>query len=445
MPTKAELESQIIDLKAHNKDLEDKLKGTQSDVNTIEKSSASNPNKVRAEQQTDRELELEKLRLDAQLRVEGMKADVRKVVFGTMIVGLAVAFFPFAQELSNSWFARSVEEIRKEAEFAILQEKNRLAKELETQKFELEQSQQLASDISARREYLERLADEARSERIERQIIIAEFFSFLGEKEMRTQWEGFRDYLITKQANLNSERSQLLAKVNEAETSTSERESAEERLRQIERLQNPEQISQTGYNLSMPADSPSQSRIGRRMLQLAINEANTGVHEVAQSDRVADYWSSLGLPYTGLDRTFPWSAAFVSWVIKQSGNPHGLQLSPTHISNWRYASEKGLTIGPDGASPVPGDIAVRTRRESDVDAWNSQDALAPGFSGFVYEVNADEIVVIGGNASHSVRPTIWHRDDPRILGFIRLPDLTTVEAGGVNFDIDETDVNDSAE
>ncbi|MEM6899814.1 MAG: hypothetical protein AAF583_08595 [Pseudomonadota bacterium] len=215
--------------------------------------------KDRTQPTIDRELELEKLRLDAQLRVEGMKSEVRKVVFGTMIVGLAAAFFPFAQELAKSWFARSVEEIRKEAEFSILQEKNRLAKELETQKFELEQNQQAASDISARRDYLERLADEARSERIERQIITAEFFSFLSEDKMRPQWEGFRDYLIAKQERLNTERAQLLATVNETATSPSERQSAVERLEQIERLQNPDD-PQSSYNLTMPPNS--QNKVG---------------------------------------------------------------------------------------------------------------------------------------------------------------------------------------
>lgn len=395
-------------------------------------------------QSLDQELELEKLRLDAQFRVESMKADVRKVVFGTMIVGLAAAFFPFAQELAKSWFAKSVEEIRREAEFSILQEKNRLAKDLETQKFQLEASQQAASNVSARRDYLEHLADEARSERIERQIITAEFFSFLGEEKMRPQWEGFRDYLIAKQQRLNTERSQLLATVNETATSPSDRQSAAERLRQIERLQNPED-PRTNFNLSIPPASPAQSQLGRTMLQIAINEANSGVHEVRQPSRIAEYWSSIGLNITGLDRDIPWSAAFVSWVIKEAGNPHKLKLSSSHSLIWRDAKERGLTLSPTDTSPLPGDIAVRMQRESDVDSWIGGTGFAPSFSGFVHEVNADEIIVIGGNAKNSVRPTSWDRNDPRIVGFIRLPDLSAKELKRIDLGNEEPDVGHSSE
>ncbi|MEM6899813.1 MAG: DUF2272 domain-containing protein [Pseudomonadota bacterium] len=181
------------------------------------------------------------------------------------------------------------------------------------------------------------------------------------------------------------------------------------------------------------------------MLQISINEANAGVHELHQPFRVAEYWSSLGYDFTGLDRDVPWSAAFVSWVIRQSGNPHDLKLAPNHFSIWSHANEKGFSLSPTATTPVPGDIAVRMRRESDADAWNGQDGIARGFSGFVYDVNDDEIVVIGGNASHSVRPTTWDREDPRIVGFIRLPDLPAKVVDGAEVNRERTDVEQSTE
>ena len=184
-------------------------------------------------------LELEKLRLDAQLRVEQMKQDVRKVIFGTMIVGVAAAFFPFAQELARSLFAERIESIKTRAEFARLQEQNRLAENLATAKHGLELSKQSAADVGARRDYLEKLAKEARSDVIETQIIAAEFFSFLGEPDMRGQWVAFREYLTNKQLRLNEERRTLLAKAGSESASESEKTSATERLQQIDRLQNP--------------------------------------------------------------------------------------------------------------------------------------------------------------------------------------------------------------
>lgn len=371
---------------------------------------------------SDRELELEKLRLDAQLKIEGMRADVRKVVFGTMIVGIAAAFFPFAQEISQSWFAHSVEEIRKDAEIAILQEQNRLAEQLERRKFELEEDRQHATDIIARRDYLEQLAQEARSERIERQIITAEFFSFLGEPEMRPQWEGFRDYLISKQERLNDERSTLLTAVNNVGASASDKAAAIERLQQIERLQNPLQAEQPDYDLPVPPRTTGESELSRQMLEIAIAETNFGVHEVSKSDRVAIYWDALNLNFIGANSNLPWSAAFISWVIKESGNPNGLKLSAATINIWQSAKEKELTLPPDISQPVPGDIAFRMRRTDDASAWADAGGHAPGTAGIVYEVNDDEIVVIAGNISNAVRPIIWRRNDPLIAGFVRLPD-----------------------
>ena len=168
------------------------------------------------------QMELEKLRLDAQLRMEKMRQDVRKVVFGTMIVGLAAAFFPFAQEFARSVFAERIASINTKAEFNRLKEQNEYQKLLETHRHNLESLKQSADTIASRSRYLEQLANEARSERIERQIIIAEFFSFLAEPDMKDQWVGFRDYLNEKQKGLNAEKGEVLARSTDPKLSTAQ-------------------------------------------------------------------------------------------------------------------------------------------------------------------------------------------------------------------------------
>ena len=79
---------------------------------------------------TDTSLELEKLKIDAELKKEEFRQGVRKVIYGTMIVGVAAALFPFAQKVAESFFAAHIEDIRRESKLEILKEENRLAKEL---------------------------------------------------------------------------------------------------------------------------------------------------------------------------------------------------------------------------------------------------------------------------------------------------------------------------
>jgi hypothetical protein len=76
------------------------------------------------------EVELEKVRLEAELRREQIRADVRKVVYGTMIVGIAVAAFPFFQEVARLAFTTQIEGIKTSAERDITQLKAKSEKEI---------------------------------------------------------------------------------------------------------------------------------------------------------------------------------------------------------------------------------------------------------------------------------------------------------------------------
>ena len=195
-----------------------------------------NPDQIR--------LELEKLKIDAETKREEFRQGVRKVIFGTMIVGVAVAFFPFAQKLAESVFAERMASIRTEAEFKILKEENDLAKQLETRKHQLESSQLEIKRRQDERVYLETLAEETRSKRIEDRIIIAEFFSFLeDDSDRRKRWLGFREHLYKLQENFNDERSALLAKESRSDLSSADLTTVRQRLDQINRLENPQTYS----------------------------------------------------------------------------------------------------------------------------------------------------------------------------------------------------------
>jgi len=115
-----------------------------------------------ADQQED--IALRKAEIEAETQRYGFRQDVRKVVYGTMIVGVAAAMFPFAQKVAELTFSHRIE----------------------SQKQDLER-------VVSHRTFLEQIALEGRSEDVETRIRLAEFYSFLSEE--RRDWEAFRAYL----------------------------------------------------------------------------------------------------------------------------------------------------------------------------------------------------------------------------------------------------------
>lgn len=309
---------------------------------------------------TNTQLEFEKLRADTQVRLRQSRNDVLKVVFGTMIVGIAAAFFPFAQELARSVFAERIEKIKTEGEY------NRL-----TLAQGLEKTKQLSIDLVARRSYLESLAKEARSEIIEKQIVAAEFFSFLAEPDMRKPWEDFRDYLTKKQERLNKERATLLADNNQA--SPAERSSAQERLRQIDRLQNPGAGQSPGNVLPMPSPSPGQSGQGRRMLQVALDA-------LAKPDPMEfAIWRAF-LEARGIIVDDE-SALFLSRLFERT---FYLSKRTDKLSElWKGLKEQGITKAGSAGSPIAGDLVLVGGAN---DRW----------VGIVYAVKPDGLTIIAG-------------------------------------------------
>ena len=165
-------------------------------------------------------VELERIRANSKVKIAESRSKVLQVIFGTMIVGVAAAAFPFAQRLAEVSTQERIEQIKRDAQIEVLTKENTLKKELAKWNHELVTSQ-------VRRNFLNSLAHEARSENIGTRIILAEFFAHLGEEP--DKWETFLNYLIERQKLLNIER-EILAGPDAARAN---------RLKQIERLESP--------------------------------------------------------------------------------------------------------------------------------------------------------------------------------------------------------------
>ncbi|MBR1281292.1 DUF2272 domain-containing protein [Bradyrhizobium sp. AUGA SZCCT0177] len=113
---------------------------------------------------------------------------------------------------------------------------------------------------------------------------------------------------------------------------------------------------------------------------------------------------------TGLDHSVPWSAAFISWVMRTAGAGTRFSYSPQH-SVYIFRSIKDLLQARPQASyygyqlrewkPQVGDLVCWARREG-IDYNHQNGGDYPGHCDVVVEVGANEVQVVGGNVGNSV-------------------------------------------
>jgi hypothetical protein len=182
----------------------------------------------------------------------------------------------------------------------------------------------------------------------------------------------------------------------------------------------PASVNQPDYNLALPPDDPSQTRAARRLLGVAVSEINKNVDEEDAAERIFQYWRSTSLNVT--DVRTPWSAAFLSWLIRESGSKD-LAVSATNIAIWNDAVARKLSFLPGEKTVLPGDIVIFTRRGSEkIDELRSgRMSYLPTGSGVVYSSDQEKFSSIEGNVGNAVRLRD-HLLVDRIIGFIRLSD-----------------------
>lgn len=169
--------------------------------------------------QSDPRIELERARIDADVRKVEARAKVRQVIFGTMIVGVATAAFPFAQKWAELVFTERIEMAQ----------------------LGVEEKRAEQEDERARREFLNSLADEARSQNIETRVILAEFFAHMAVQDAeRDQWRAFLEFLNQRREGLEEERRQLTEIVIEPTTTANELAAAAAKLESIDRFETPD-------------------------------------------------------------------------------------------------------------------------------------------------------------------------------------------------------------
>lgn len=126
--------------------------------------------------------------------------------------------------------------------------------------------------------------------------------------------------------------------------------------------------------------------------------------------RVGVYWrNGLFMGWTGKDTDEAWSAAFISWVMREAGLGNSFQYSEWHAHYINQAIDGRAAGDQDLAfwgyrlterAPQVGDL-VCYRRQDDVAFWQRPETYK-SHCDLVVEVRPGEIDVIGGNVQDSV-------------------------------------------
>ena len=112
----------------------------------------------------------------------------------------------------------------------------------------------------------------------------------------------------------------------------------------------------------------------------------------------------------GRNHDFPWSAVFISWVMKQGGAGDRFRYSSQH-SVYIYQAIRDLLAARDAAGfwcyrlnevkPAPGDL-VCWGRQAGIDYDHQNNGDYAGHADIVVSVGAASIDIIGGNVGDSV-------------------------------------------
>ena len=183
-----------------------------------------------------------------------------------------------------------------------------------------------------------------------------------------------------------------------------------------------------GSRIFSPSFSTTQTlrqKVGQLVVQEwilwgegSIKEDEPGIRPVLE-----DYWCT-GVHWIPDDpewwKNVPWSAVFISWIMRQAGAGNDFAYSALHTDYVGAAKQNKLANNSNPfkayrineVAPGIGDLVCKERENSGVTYDNVDDgAIRKSHTDIVVGVNDGELSVIGGNVSHSVSKTTVEIDE----------------------------------
>jgi hypothetical protein len=129
---------------------------------------------------------------------------------------------------------------------------------------------------------------------------------------------------------------------------------------------------------------------------------STGVQEEVESRQLRD---------PNWQENHPWSAVFISWVMRTAGAGNKFRYSKGHqryVAAAKENRESNITDNPfwafciDEVAPEVGDLVCASRADSGATYENTDDGFKATHCDIVTEVRPNELTVIGGNVGNTV-------------------------------------------
>jgi hypothetical protein len=154
--------------------------------------------------------------------------------------------------------------------------------------------------------------------------------------------------------------------------------------------------------------------------------------------RIGWYWQAVGRNFTGADTQQPWSAAFISYLMKTAGvSADDFLFDEAHFNYLSFLKQRQAEANPmfvlrpvASEAVTPGDLVCASR---DTNSVNTIEDIRPGLPGhcdLVLEVHPELgwAGVIGGNVFNSVSESLIPvSDDGRVIPFPRRPWFVVVK------------------
>lgn len=131
---------------------------------------------------------------------------------------------------------------------------------------------------------------------------------------------------------------------------------------------------------------------------------------------VGEMWRALGMNLDGYDRDTPWSAAFISFVVRKAGGYDGFAFAASH-SRYIHKSIQKKIQGADHPfwgykisqhKVEIGDMVCKWRQNRISYEYATQNQWFKSHCDIVVAIEDNNVLTIGGNVSHSVAVTRYH-------------------------------------
>lgn len=170
-----------------------------------------------------------------------------------------------------------------------------------------------------------------------------------------------------------------------------------------------------------PVSDSKESLIAAAVTEwLRFEKGNRLEHQSPQYRYVGEMWQAIGMNLDGKDRDVPWSAAFISWIVRKAGSDY---------SNFKFAAaharyiHQAIRAKLENDDSVPfwgfklnehkvqlGDLICQWREEPiTYDQARTRDSYF-SHCDVVVEIDGSGIRALGGNNSHTVRFKTYARN-----------------------------------